>query len=255
MRGVCTRPWAAGSLRLLLSASLAACVPAPKPWPGATPDTWPALRAKLAEERARWPVRPWSAEVDTVLHEPRSGRTVRGRGGIAVHPARGVRLILLGVAGFTMLDAWVTPGAWRVAVPPLGIVRRGGKDEPSDLPIAFLRGWFFRPLAGTLFAAAFEPGGPTWLLRDGRAVVELRARACDRGTRLIASRREDGRTQSVDECRAGGPPRAGDHVHYEDGATGLAVDLTLAAVGDRPPATQAFDDPDIPTLDAGEDPL
>jgi hypothetical protein len=146
-----------------------------------------------------------------------------------------------------MLDAWVTPDRWRVAVPPAGIVRRGGLDEPPDLPIAFLRGWFFRPLAGVLFAAAAEPEGPTWLLRDEGAIVEVRSRRCDLGARLVATRHEHGHTESIDECRSSAAPRAQDRVHYEDATTGLAVDLVLEAVGTDPPPSQAFDDPDVET--------
>jgi hypothetical protein len=223
---------------------LGACAPEPMPWHGATPASWPQLQASLLAERSRRPQAPWAAEVATTLREPRTGRVVRGRGGLAVAPARGLRLILLGVAGFTMLDAWVTPQRWRVAIPMLGIVRRGGEDEPPDLPIAFLRGWFFRPMAGTLFAAEFEPEGPTWLLRDGRAVIELRARRCERGPRLLVTRREGPHAESVDECHAEAEPRNGDHVAYRDETTGLAVELTLESVASEPPVAEAFEDPD-----------
>jgi hypothetical protein len=204
------------------------------------------LREGLAAERARRPTTPWSGEIATVLREPRSGRIVRGRGGIAVAPEKGVRLILLGVAGMTMLDAWVTPHRWRVAVPPAGIVRRGGDDAPADLPIAFLRGWFFRPLAGTLFAASLGAEGPTWLLRDGDAVVVARARACDRGWRLLVTRRQQGHAESVDECRRGARPEPGDRVAYRDETTHLAVDLVLEGVSPEPPPGEAFTDPDLP---------
>ena len=119
-------------------------------------------------------------------------------------------MILVGVAGATMLDAWVTPHQWRVAVPALGLVRRGAEQAPGDLPIRFLRWWFFTPMGGRLFAATFDGGRPLWLLRDGEAVVELRAGACDRGRRLVAARREQGRTESVDECRAAPRPTTGD---------------------------------------------
>jgi hypothetical protein len=153
-----------------------------------------------------------------------------------------------------MLDAWVTPARWRIAVPPMNIVRRGGADEPPDLPVAFLRGWFFRPLAGTLVAAARFPDGSTWLLRDGGAVVRVDARTCERGPRLLVTRREEQREESIDECRAGQEPSTGDRVRYEDRATGLAVDIRLEAVGVDPPPPQAFDDPDLPQPDDGVGP-
>jgi hypothetical protein len=238
----------------LAAGLLVACVRAPQPWPGATPETWPALRSELAVQRAHRPRSTWTAAVATELREPRTGQTIRGRGGLAVSPGRGARLILSGVAGFTMLDAWVTPARWRIAVPPMNMVRRGGADEPPDLPVAFLRGWFFRPLEGTLFAAARFPEGPTWLLRDQAAVVRVDGRTCERGPRLLVTRREAQREESIDECRARQEPSTGDRVHYEDLATGLAVDIRLEAVGVEPPPAQAFDDPDLPQPDDGVGP-
>jgi hypothetical protein len=156
-------------------------------------------------------------------------------------------MILVGVAGTTLLDAWVTPHHWRVAVPLLGLVRRGGEHAPGDLPIGFLRWWFFTPMGGQLLAATFEEDGPLWLLRDGDAVVELRSAWCDRGRRLVASRGEGDRVEQVDECRSAAGPTAGDRVHYEEGAAGLAIDLVLDAVSAAPPVAQAFADPDAET--------
>ena len=153
-------------------------------------------------------------------------------------------MILVGVGGATLLDAWVTPRRWRVAVPLLGVVRRGGEPAPRDLPIAFLRWWFFTPLDGQLLAATFEGDGPMWLLRDGDAVVALRAGTCDRGRRLAASRRQRGRAETVDECRSAPGPTAGDRVRYQEGTAGLAIDLVLDAVSPDPPPSEAFADPD-----------
>jgi hypothetical protein len=153
-------------------------------------------------------------------------------------------MILVGVAGATMLDAWVTPDRWRVAVPLLGLIRRGGDEAPGDLPIGFLRWWFFTPMCGQLVAATFDEDGPTWLLRDGNAVVELQARTCDRGRRLVASRSDRGRVARVDECSGAVRPGAGDRVHYEEGPAGLAIDLVLDTVSAEPPAAEAFADPD-----------
>jgi hypothetical protein len=153
-------------------------------------------------------------------------------------------MILTGVAGVTMLDAWVTTDRWRVAVPPLGLVRRGDADDPDDLPIGFLRWWFFTPLEGQLFAASFDEGAPVWLLRDGGAVVELRVGVCERGPRLQATRRRPGRGDSVDECRADTRPSVGDHVRYADAVSGLAVDIVLESVSAEPPLSEAFADPD-----------
>ena len=228
-----------------LGLALSACAAPPTSWHGATPETWPALRSALALERESRATRPWAAGVRVTVREPRSGRVIRGRGGLAVVPRRALRMILVGVAGVTMLDTWVTPERWRVAVPPLGLVRRGNADDPEGLPIGFLRWWFFTPLEGRLFAATFDGSTPTWLLRDEDAVVELRAGLCDEGRRLRVARRKGGRTESIDECRGGTEPTVGDHVRYEDAATGLMVDLVLESVNGEPPAAEAFADPDV----------
>jgi hypothetical protein len=150
-----------------------------------------------------------------------------------------------------MLDAWVTRDRWRIAVPPANIVRRGGRDEPRDVPVGFLRWWFFRPLEGTLFAASHaEPSGEpgdVFLLRDADgATVDLRPGRC-----LRVSRRVHARTERVEECaRTPGVPAPGDRVRYEDEASGLTVDLELESLASEPPDDEAFRDPDAPG-DAG----
>jgi len=180
------------------------------------------------------------------MRDARSGRVIDGRGGIAVAPGRAVRMILVGGAGVTMLDAWVTRGRWRVAVPPLDLVRRGGADEPRDLPVGFLRWWFFTPFEGTLFAATFMKPGMLWLLRDGDAVIDLHVGPCSRGERLTASRRVHGRSEHVEECRALAVPRPDDAVRYVDDASGLRVDIVLESVAVGSPQEEAFRDPDAP---------
>jgi hypothetical protein len=155
-------------------------------------------------------------------------------------------MILVAGAGATMLDAWVTPDQWRIAVPPAGIIRRGGGGDPGDLPVGFLRWWFFRPLEGTLFAASrgrgTSGGEDVFLLRaeDG-AAVELRAGRC-----LRASRRRSGRAERVDECLARAQPAPGDRVRYEDESSGLTVDLQVESMATAPPDEEAFRDPDAP---------
>jgi hypothetical protein len=143
-----------------------------------------------------------------------------------------------------MLDAWVTPERWRVDVPAVSRVLRGGADEPGDLPIGFLRWWFFRPLEGALLAASQGPAGAGWVLRDGRASVVLREGRCERGASLEASRQLDGRVERLDACAWRAVPAAGDHVRYEDEASGLAVELTVEAPSPGAPPAEAFDDPD-----------
>jgi hypothetical protein len=152
-------------------------------------------------------------------------------------------MILVGAAGLTLLDAWVTPDEWRVAVPPAGVVRRGAAEEPDDLPVGFLRWSFFRPLEGILFEGRLRPDR-VFFLRDGQAVVEVRHRPCEHGELTITTRRVHGRTERIDECREPGPPQSGDWVHYEDEANGLRVDLAIEAAAGQAPDEDAFRDPE-----------
>jgi hypothetical protein len=233
---------------VLLSAAsllLLACAPPPAPWTGASEQTWTELRAALAAKRDAIGRDPWAVRAGVTMRDSKHGRGIDGRGAIAVAPGRAVRMILVGGAGATVLDAWVTPERWRIAVPPVALVRRGGAEAPSDLPVGFLRWWFFRPLEGTVVAASRTPPATTWLLRDGDAVVELREAPCDRGTGTTAIRRVSGRAERIDECRAGRAPAAGDRVRFEDEATGLVVRLDVEALAERPPAEDAFVDPDL----------
>jgi hypothetical protein len=220
------------------------------PWRGAASDEWPSLQAELAHLREAPRQQPWSAGLHAAMRLPREGRTLDARGAIAVAPGRALRLILIAGAGTTMLDAWVTRDRWRIAVPPASLVRRGGNDEPNDLPIGFLRWWFFRPLAGALFAASHADAargpGDVFLLRDGDgATIELRAGPC-----LRASRRAGARTERVEDCSThAGQPGSGDRVRYEDEASGLTVDLQLESLTTAPPDEGAFRDPDAPSGD------
>jgi hypothetical protein len=179
------------------------------------------------------------------MDEPPAGRSLEARGAIAVAPGRAVRMILVGGAGLTMLDAWVASDRWRIAIPPRSVVRRGGAEEPNDLPIGFMRWWFLTPLRGTLFAGGETTAGTEWLLRDGDAVSDLLAGRCEGGSLLRVQRRLHGRGEFVDECTAvAAPPRAGDWVKYADERTGLRVDLVVESVSGEAPRPEAFSDPD-----------
>ena len=228
---------------LCLSCGLAQAAP----WKGATPQTWPRLRASLDDRRAARPREPWAAGLRVTMREPHTGRVVDGRGAIAVSPGQAVRMILIGGAGATILDAWVTRDRWRVAVPPLDLVRRGGAEEPRDMPVGFLRWWFLTPLGGTLFAASDGDAaerGPIWLLRDGRSVVELREGTCEGGQLLRATRRIEGHAETVDECRLADRPRVGDTARYVDESSGLRVEVAFESIASEPPDPAAFRDPD-----------
>lgn len=207
--------------------------------------TWQSLRTALDAERAAGPRSPWAAGLRMTMQEPRTGRTLDGRGALAVAPGRALRMILVGPAGTTMLDAWATATRWRIAVPPAGVLRRGGADEPAELPVGFLRWLFFRPLEGALFGGSRGPDETVFLLRDGEAVVEVRLGRCERGELAATTRRIDGRAEKLEVCRhASGAPEAGDWARYENEATRLRIDLTLESVGSTPPDQEAFVDPD-----------
>ncbi|HZU85257.1 MAG TPA: hypothetical protein VE987_20130 [Polyangiaceae bacterium] len=228
---------------LVLCWAAAACAPRASPvWRQADAASWPAVRQALESERAARPRAPWSAAVRVAMREPRSGREIDGRGAVAVAPGEALRMILLGPAGVTLLDAWVTADRWRVAVPPAEIVRRGALDEPDDLPVGFLRWSLFRPLEGTLIAGSLSP--QTFVLRDGDAVVEVELARCRLGELSRTTRRVRGRVEHIEECRAPGPPRPGEWVRYEDERTGLRVELTFEAAAPAPPDERAFRDPD-----------
>jgi len=208
-----------------------------------TSPEWQRAAARL--DRLRSDARfAYVASVRTSLREPKTGRIMDGRGAVAVVPGQAMRMILVGAAGATLLDAWVTPIQWRVAVPPLELVRRGGMPAPDDLPIGFWRWWFLTPLEGTLFAAAMTGAGPLLLLREGDAVVELVVGTCRMGERLAAARRVNGRTERVDTCRVGGVPGSGDTVHYIDEASGLEVDVVVESASRGSASAAALRDPD-----------
>jgi hypothetical protein len=239
-------PWWMGILACDLG-----CAPPPAPsWVHPTPAEWREASAGLDRLRAELPATSYTALVSTTLRDPRSGRVIDGRGALAVAPGVGLRMILVGVAGATLLDAWVTPSAWRIAVPAASIVRRGGAAAPATLPVAFLRWWFLARFAGGLFAARVRPDERLWLVRDGHAVIELRRGFCEHGTRLVARRRTPGASdsESVVECRAGAVPSAGDTVRYADETSGLEVTFAVEGLSSEPPDPAAFRDPDDPSL-------
>jgi hypothetical protein len=216
------------------------------------PATWATVQRALEAERAARSRPPWRARVSVSMREPRTGRVVDGRGAIAVAPGRAMRMVLVGGAGGTMLDAWITAAQWRVAIPPAGQLRRGDGVEAElgdgggarDLPVGFLRWLFFTPLQGTLFAGTQEQDGLSFLLRDGDAVLEVRLRSCDRGQLSIITRRSRGRVERLEECRAPSSPQPGDWVTYRDDSNGLRCDLAIESVASESPDDIAFRDPD-----------
>jgi hypothetical protein len=226
---------------LALGFALTSCAARPTPWSGATESQWPSLRRALDEVRAARRGLPWAVGVRATMHA--SGHALEARGAMAVAPGRAVRVILTGGPGATVLDVWATAERWRVASPPAGLLRRGGSEDPLDLPVGFLRWWFVEGLRGTLFAGSLGEGTELWLLRDGDVVLELRRSIADRSVRLEVVRRAHGRTEQVEEKKGGRALQPGDRVTYSaDG--GLEVVLEVESVSPLPPAEEAFDDPD-----------
>jgi hypothetical protein len=240
---------AIGATCVLSAGAATACGGGRPAWPAATTQSFTTLRGQLDVERGGRPTAPWAAGLRVTMRDPRTGRVLDGRGAIAVAPGRAVRMVLIGAAGATMLDAWVTATRWRVAVPPLDVVRRGGLEEPPDMPVGFLRWWFLTPLTGTLIAAAVIERGPVWVLREAGATVELRSVFDERGC-LQATRRALGHAETVEECRDGAAPTAGDSARYVDERSGLKVELWLESIS-PPPGAEAFEDPDAAGPEGG----
>lgn len=232
----------------LLAGLVAACATAqPSPWPRPTAEQWGQARAALEKLRAAEPHDPYTAAVATTLRDGRSGRTVDGRGAIAIAPGEAVRMILVGGAGATLLDAWVTKTRWRIAVPPLDIVKRGGADDPRGLPVGFLRWWFVTPLDGVLFAASLGPSGERWLLRDQEAIVDLCVTPGQGERQVTATRRSPGHAERIEEVGSGPSllaAAAGDRVAYVDETSGLRVTLAVESIATAPPDPAAFENPD-----------
>jgi hypothetical protein len=225
-----------------LAAGLAACAQAVRPaWIHPGTAAWDRAGEDLQKLRALAPSTPYIQSLGATIREPRSGKVFFGRGAIAVAPGRALRMILVGMAGATLMDAWVTPQKWRFAVPPIDLVRRGGCDDPDDLPIGLLRSWFLEPFRGELAGAAPESSGMLWLLRSGDSAVELRRGACDGGDRVQMRRRQPKHVERIDVCRRA----VGDTVRYADDTSGLVLNL-VANPASTAPERAAFLDPDLP---------
>lgn len=227
---------------VLLALALAAgCAPAAPPVAPPTQAEWTEARSRLDELRRAMPSDPWVEEVTIAFREPGTGKLFEGRGAIAVLPKKAMRMILVGPGGTTALDAWVTPEAYRFAVPPISLVRRGGAVAESGLPIGFFRWWFLAPYDGRLRTIV----GRDLVLDDGAGVVTIDDRV-DEGQHLVVARRRHGSTIELLGFRgqADGKRAKGDHATYRNVTTGLTVEVTVEAVGAAPPDPDAFVDPD-----------
>ncbi|HXX67314.1 MAG TPA: hypothetical protein VEK07_09040 [Polyangiaceae bacterium] len=231
-----------------LAALATACATTqPSAWLHPTQQQWGEARAVWQGLMAAQSHAPYVAAVATTMRDARSGRTVDGRGAIAIAPGEAVRMILVGGAGATVLDAWVTRKRWRIAVPPLDVVKRGGAEDPDGLPVGFLRWWFVTPHDGVLFAASLGPSGDRWLLRDREAVIDFGIAFRQGRRRVTATRRSPGHAERIEEVGNGPSPLAaavGDHVTYVDETTGLRVTVAVESIATAPPDPAAFENPD-----------
>lgn len=219
------------SLGLLVT--LACAAPAPY---DVTQAQWDGALARLARMRASFPDKPYTRAATMRFFEPHTRRRFEGRGAVGVDPGRAMRLLLVGPAGEPALDVWVTRRAWRMEVPAIHYLRRGGTESPPGLPVGFFRSWFIDPLGGR----------PLAIGRAGEIVV----RDAAGGTLSIAQtasgasvRRRSGTTTEVfsyTESPQGGRAR------YRDDKTGLEVEIDLEPAQDTPPDPKAFEEPGSP---------
>jgi len=209
----------------------------------ATPSAWKASRERLSALRAESPSASYVENVRVGIDDPRTKSHYDARGAVAIDPHRTARMILIGPGGTTALDLWVTKDHFRFAVPAIKLEKRDGisPDEERGLPVGFFRWWFLSPLAGRLLAAHSEPETTSFILKDGRAIVTVRA---DRN-QLVARRREGQNVESIEWWSGGLVPRKGTRGRYADERTGLVVDVTIEDVAQVPPDPAAFADPGV----------
>jgi hypothetical protein len=191
---------------------------------------------------------PYGAIVRVTLREPKSGLVFVARGAVAVDPHRAVRMILIGPGGGTSLDAWVTPAAYRIEVPPLGIVRRGGAFSDPRLPVDFFRWWFLSPLEGRLLAS-FVPLGAAkearlFVLRRDEATVVFEDAGLSGALEIVATERRPGHLERVFFRGRELAPHAGDRAEYEEPKTGVRAEVFVESVDAAAPEPAAFLDPD-----------
>jgi hypothetical protein len=204
---------------------------------------WTVSRERLARMRRALPHRPWAARVQVGVVDPRSGNVYRARGAVAVNPEQAARLVLIGPAGATALDLWVTRERYRFAVPPIHLERRGGagRDGTRGLPIGFLRWWLLSPLVGELVLARSSPSESAFLLRDGPATVTVRTD----GEHLVAVRREGEHLEGLEWASEGGGPKTGARGRYIDGDWGVRVNVLIEEVLSEEPDPASLSDPDV----------
>jgi hypothetical protein len=203
---------------------------------------WTLSRERLARMRSELPQRPYVARVQIGVVDPMTGRVYEARGAVAVSPGHAARLVLVGPAGTTALDLWVTRDRFRFSVPAIKLEKRGGADLASSrgLPIGFLRWWFLSPLEGELVLARSSTSEAAFLLRAGPATVTMRTD----GERFVAIRREAGHLEGLEWLGRGLAPRTGSRGRYIEGEWGMRVNVLVEDVLTEEPDPAAFLDPD-----------
>jgi hypothetical protein len=147
-----------------------------------------------------------------------------------------MRLVLVGPAGATVMDAWITPDRWRLAFPTR--VVRGDRNTavPQGSPLDFFRWWFLAPLDGRVLYARTERDHDVYVLRNDDATVVLRW-----GRSLAAQRRIGTRSESVVVDAPDFIPRVAGRAVYEGF---LRVEVLVERVHEEEPDPEAFEDPD-----------
>lgn len=224
---------------LCCSCAVAASPPPP------TQSEWQAAREWLHDLRACEPIGPFGAVVRVLLRHPRSGRVLSARGAVAVDPHRAVRMVLVGPAGGTALDVWVTPDRWRFEAPFAKVLRRGGPDDNPALPIGFFRWWFLAPVDGRLLTAVAGTDSERFILRRGGDTIDLTDAHSGKAHIVTASRRSRGSVDRVNVRGAFPGATPGDRVTYDHEASGVHVEVLVESRSDTP-TPAAFADPDGP---------
>jgi hypothetical protein len=247
------------AIAVALGAVTSACAPAALGPPSPTAAEWTAARARLDALREAEPTRPYGIVVRVTLREPRSGRSFAARGALAVDPHRAMRMILLGPGGTTAIDAWITPDAYRFEVPPLGLLRRGGREADPALPVTFFRWWFLAPVEGRLLASYPGPSltlpyvaactGRWFILRRGTSTVTLCEEEGDEdlprgGIQVLATERSEGTLERLSFHGKSLAPHAGDEAEYQDAPSGVRAHVEVESYDADAPDPVAFMDPD-----------
>lgn len=210
-----------------------------------TQAEWRSARAELEGLRRETPRDPRVEMVRISVRGP-GGVKFDGRGAVAVAPGRALRMMLLGPAGRTALDVWATPSRYRLAIPDLDVIERGGESAPAHLPIELFREWFLAPLGGRLLAAGHVGGERFFILKGRGRSLELRVgpRGAD-GRRHYAIRKHDARGGESAEWNGRALwPSIGETVHFYRPAAALELVVEIEGVSSEAPDPAAFEPPE-----------